>query len=251
MTRLQNKTIILAGVGKGMGRAMALLFAQEGAQVALLARKPDIIEPTAAVIKSNGGSALAIQTDLTDKDQVGSAIEQAVSYFGKLDAYCALAGGFYKHMKDQDVIEPEFFEMVLRNHIQSVFWGTRLATPHLKVNGGGAILTIAAAYKTLRESNIAYSTAKNGVIGFSRTLARELHPHNIRVNCICPGLIRQPMDADATDTPQQTLDRLGQPEDIAHAALYFVSNESAWVTGQTLDIDGGDGVYGGVDWDMR
>lgn len=251
MKRLANKTIILAGVGPGMGRAMALLFAQHGAQVALIARKPAVIAPTVATINAAGGTALAIDADLTNETQVEAAIAQAVTHFGKLDAYCALAGGFYKHLKDQTEIEPDFFELVLRNHLQTLFWGTRHATPHLKANGGGAILTVAAAYKTLREANIAYSTAKSGVIGFSRTLARELHPHNVRVNSICPGLIRIPSTATTIGAPTQSLQRLGQPEDIAHAALYLVSDESAWVTGQTLDIDGGDGIYGGQDWDMR
>jgi 3-oxoacyl-[acyl-carrier protein] reductase len=112
-------------------------------------------------------------------------------------------------------------------------------------------VTISAAYKTRREGNVAYGAAKEGVIGLTKNLARELSPHNIRVNCIAPGLIRLPLTDSEITPPGPSLDRLGQPEDIAYAAAYLISDESAWITGQVLTIDGGADVYAGQPFDLR
>ncbi len=139
-------------------------------------------------------------------------------------------------------MEAEFLEGLFRNHLMTLFHGARAVIPHFKQAGGGTILTIGAAYKTIRDGNVAYATVKEGVIGFTRNLARELHPHNIRVNSICPGLIRQPLPAGPVGLPQRLLARKGQPEDVAYAALYLASDESPWVTGQTLVVDGGDEI---------
>ncbi|MBL8055683.1 MAG: SDR family oxidoreductase, partial [Anaerolineales bacterium] len=127
----------------------------------------------------------------------------------------------------------------------SLFYGAQAVIPHLQQAGGGTILTLAAGYKTRRDGNVAYGTVKEGVIGFTRNLARELHAANIRVNCLCPGLIRQPLPAGPIGRPHPALARQGQPEDIAHAALFLASDEARWITGQTLVVDGGDEVLAG------
>ncbi len=244
--RLENKVVLLSGVGPGMGRAMAGLFAQEGARVALMARKATLIEATAQEINERmRGQAIFIQADATDKSQVENAVAQAIKSFGHLDVFVGLAGGGFKHINDLPEIEEEFFEGLFRNHLMSLFHGTRAVIPHFKQAGSGAIITIGAAYKTIRDGNVAYASVKEGVIGFTRNLARELHPYNIRVNCICPGLIRQPLAQGPVGYPQATLKRIGQPEDIAFAALYLASDESRWVTGQTLVVDGGDEILAG------
>ncbi len=248
---LKDKVIVIAGVGKGMGRAMSLLYGQQGAKVVMVARKPDFIEPSLEQIKAAGGDGLAIVGNAADKQTMIDVAAQAVGAFGRIDGLCCVAGGFYKRMKGPDEIEDDFFEMVLRNHISSVFHGVRAVLPTMKQQGSGAILTIAAGYKTLRDGNIAYGTAKSGVVGLTKNLARELWPENIRVNCISPGIVRLPLENDTIDMPQQQLDRAGQPEDIAHAAAYFMSDASAWVTGQVLVIDGGDEVYAGKPHDQR
>ena len=248
---LDNKVILLAGVGKGMGRAMGLLFAQQGAKVVLVARKPDFINPTADYIRANGGEALAIEGNAADRDAMVRIAQQTVDVFGRIDGLCCVAGGFYRRMKGPGEIEEDFFQMVLQNHISSVFHGVRAVLPTMEQQGSGSILTIAAGYKTLRDGNIAYGTAKEGVIGLSKNLARELWPKNIRVNTISPGIIRLPLENETIGLPEKSLDRMGQPEDIAHAAAYFMSDMSAWVTGQILVIDGGDEVYAGKPHDER
>jgi NAD(P)-dependent dehydrogenase (short-subunit alcohol dehydrogenase family) len=244
--RLEDKVVLLSGVGPGMGRAMALLFAQEGARVALVARKADVIESVALEIRElNGARTIAIQADATEKSQIEDAVAQTLKSFGRLDGFVNLAGGGFRHTYDLPDTEEEFFQGLWRNHIMSLFHGTRAVIPHFKQAGGGTIITVSAAYKTLRDGNVAYATVKEGVIGFTRNLARELHPHNIRVNALCPGLIRQPLPAGPVGHPQSALARKGQPEDVAFAALYLASDESRWVTGQTLVIDGGDEILAG------
>lgn len=246
--RLDNKVVLLSGVGAGMGRAMALLFAQEGARVALVARKTAVIEAVAQEINernNNKGQAIFIQSDATEKEQINNAVEQAVESFGRLDIFATLAGGGFKHTNDLPEMETEFFESLFRNHLMSLFHGTRAVIPYFQQTGGGSIITIGAAYKTIRDGNVAYATVKEGIIGFTRNLARELHPHNIRVNSVCPGLIRQSLTEGLVKLPQAALARKGQPEDIAFAALYLASDESRWITGQTLVVDGGDEILAG------
>ena len=244
--RLENKVVLLSGVGPGMGRAIALLFAQEGAHVALVARKAAIIESVAQEINGrSAGQAIFIRADATDKSQIENAVSQTLSSFGRLDVFITLPGGGFRHVNDLPEIEEEFFEGLFRNHLMSLFHGTRAVIPYFKQAGGGAIITLSAAYKTLQDANVAYAAVKEGVIGFTRNLARELHPHNIRVNCLCPGLIRQPLAEGPVGLPQAGLARKGQPEDVAFAALYLASDESRWITGQILVVDGGDEILAG------
>lgn len=248
--RLNNKVFLIGGVGPGMGQATAKLFAQEGAAVALVARKGDYIERYSEEINAYGGKSIAIVADLTKPDEVKRVFTMTVNNFGSISGYCSFPGGNYKHLKNIELIEDDFFDRVLYNHIKSTFWSVREVIPYLKKLGGGTILTTAAGYKTRRNGNIAYGTAKEAIIGFTKNLAREMFEYNIRVNCICPGLIRIPLEGKVT-VPTQSIDRLGQPQDIAYAALFLSSDEAPWITGQTLSIDGGDEVYVREPYDLR
>src|SRR5512139_86875 len=149
--RLEDKVVIISGVGPGMGRAMALLFAQEGARVAVVARKAAVIEAVAQEIRErNGERVIAVQADATIKPQIEAAVAQTIQSFGRLDIFISLAGGGFKHTNDLPDMEEEFFQSLFRNHLMSLFHGTRAVIPYFKQAGGGAIVTLSAAYKTLR-----------------------------------------------------------------------------------------------------
>ena len=179
-----------------------------------------------------GGQAIFIQADVAEKAQIEAAVAQTLDTFGGvLDVYVTLAGGGFKHTHDLTEMDEAFYTNLFRNHLLSLFHGARAVIPHFKSAGGGAMLTVAAgAAKTIQDGNIAYATMKQGVIGFTRSLARELQPHNIRVNALCPGLVRRSIDEAPVRLPDAGLARKGQPEDVAYATLYLASDESRWVT---------------------
>ena len=233
--RLHNKVALLAGAGPGMGRATALLFAQEGAKVAVLARTADKSAETARRAQAAGGEALPLSGDLSDRAQAAAAVQAVVERWGRLDIVYYGAGGFFRPDVTFEQMSPEFWAQALGNTLDGLLHLAQAARPHLR---GGALVAVAASFSVRQEGSPAYGAAKGGVIGLCQNLARELYPENIRVNVIASGLIRAPL-ADGPVRPVTGLARTGRPEDIAHAALYLASDEAGWVTGQVLTVDGG------------
>lgn len=240
--RLAGKVAFIGGAGTKMGRAVPLLFAQEGAKVVVAARTQDTLAETVRLIEAAGGEAIACAGDMTDESFAKAAIGKAIERFGRLDVLYSNAGGFAPHSSDIADMDVEFWDQATRNNLRSTFLTCKAAIPELERAGGGSIITVAAAYQTRQSGNGAYAAAKQGLIGYTKNLARELWPKNIRVNCVAPGFMRLPLADGAVKPAALTLDRRGAPEDAAFAALYFASDESAWVTGQILEIDGGDAV---------
>ena len=237
--RLKGKTAWLAGVGTGMGRATAILFAQEGANVVITARNPQKLEETASRIRKEGGTVTVAPGDLTKKTDVEQIVENIVTTYGQLEiAYCAAGGSFEPNRDFNDINEKFWFEAI-ENTLTSLYQITQACRPVMKVAGGGSIVAVSASFSVRQEGNPAYGAAKGGIIGFAKNLARELYPDNIRVNLIGAGLFRSPIRDGKISPAPNILSRTGHPEDIAYAAAYLASDEASWVTGQLLSVDGG------------
>jgi 3-oxoacyl-[acyl-carrier protein] reductase len=241
--RLKDKVALFGGAGSNMSRATALLFAQEGAKVVLAARTTETMEETAKRIRAKGGDVLTHQTDLTDAAQVDALIDATVAAFGSVDCFIHAAGGFFSTEHDITKMEPTYWEGALQNNLQTLFNPVRRLVPILEARGGGCLITISASERVRQDANSAYAVAKAGIVAAAKNLAKELYDKNIRVHALSPGIIWDPLP-DGEIAPVATqLERLGNPIDVAYAALWLCSDEAAWVTGLELTIDGGDSLF--------
>ena len=237
--RLRSKVALLAAVGPGMGRATALLFAQEGASVAVTARRSQHLGETVSRIRSAGGDVAELAGDVSVKAEADRIVQEVVKRFGRLDIlYCGAGGNFEPTRSFSEVDEP-YWRQTVTNTMDSLYTLAQAVHPVMKSQGGGAVVSITASFSVRQEGNPAYGAAKGGVIGLSNSLAREFYPDNIRVNAIAAGLFRGKLEDGAVRPAPSSLARSGYPQDIAYAALYLASDEAAWVTGQVLAVDGG------------
>ncbi|RKU23095.1 hypothetical protein C6503_03150 [Candidatus Poribacteria bacterium] len=241
--RLKDKVALFAGAGSNMSRASALLFAQEGAKVVLAARTTETMNETAERIRANGGDVLTHQTDLTDTTQVDALVDAAVTVFGGVDCLIHAAGGFFSTEHDITAMEPAYWDGALQNNLQTLFNPVRRLVPILEARGGGCLITISAGERVRQDANSAYAVAKAGMVAAAKNLAKELYDKNIRVHALCPGIIWDPLPDGEIAPASAQLERLGNPIDVAYAALWLCSDEAAWVTGLELTIDGGDSLF--------
>jgi NAD(P)-dependent dehydrogenase (short-subunit alcohol dehydrogenase family) len=246
MDRLQGKVALITGSGSGMGRASSLLFAEEGARVVVVDRVASSGDETVRMIRDAGGEASFVNADVAEAAGAEMMVSTAVATYGRLDVLFNNAGIEGPSVKLLEYGEDNWHRVIAVN-LTAVYYAMRAAIPHMVEQGGGVILSTAsvAGLVGLARSS-AYSAAKAGVIGLSRTVALEYGAQNIRVNCICPGFIHTPMmdrvlggRPQAAIEPHVPLHRVGQVEDIARAALYLASDEAAYVTGVPFVVDGG------------
>ncbi len=241
MERLKGKVAVIAGAGPGIGRASAILFADEGAKVAVISRSKDTGDETTAIIRDRGGRALSVTADLTISDQVEKAFVDIEAQFGKIDALFCNAGSFaMSGMKD---MQESVWDAMFDSNLKTYFLSVRAGLPYLAKAGAGSIILTGAifGYSANTKNMAHYNASKAGVVALTKTLALELAPQNIRVNCICPGQVSHQMHSGTKPrlSTDSKLLRTGLPEDAAFAALYFASDESSWVTGTALVVDGG------------
>jgi 3-oxoacyl-[acyl-carrier protein] reductase len=248
MHDLQGRIALVTGSSRGIGTAVAKLFASHGAFVAVHGRDPQTVDAVASDIEQGGGQALAAPCDLTRYDQVEAMRERIESYFGPVDTLVANAGGSPTPPAPlEDISETEWRQSVDTN-LTATFLTIKAFLPGMKQRGYGTIVTLssAAARRPTERSPIAYAAAKAGIELLTKELAAQAGPHGVRVNCVAPETIlternRQQIPGAVQEQLRlgHPIRRLGVPDDVAQAALFLASNRSGWITGVTLDVAGG------------
>jgi NAD(P)-dependent dehydrogenase (short-subunit alcohol dehydrogenase family) len=251
--RLDGKVCVITGAGGGMGREAAVVFTAEGAKVCVADVALAAAEETVDLCAD--GSAFAFQVDVADEDGVRAMMAATAERFGGIDV-------LYNNASTQrfaalDELTVDEWDFTMRNELDLVYYTVRAAWPHLKASGGGSIInvgSIAAIRGVEFMPQNAHSTAKGGVIALTLQLVVEGGPHGIRANVISPGMTSTPNTAPMlADPPERMkrivldripLGRVGQPEDVVNAAVFLASDESSWISGTNIVVDGGGSVPG-------
>jgi len=242
MGRLNGKVALITGAGSGIGRGTAILFAREGAKVMVVDYVPEGGQETVRMIKEAGGEASFIEADVTKAADAERMVKATVDTYGKLNILYNNAGIVGMPVPTADLLE-EDWDLVVDTDLKSVYLGSKYAIPEMIKAGGGAIVSTASVEGLTGKVGIGpYCAAKAGVIMLTKTIALEYAGENIRANCICPGMIETGMTRDWI--PQLHMEfiplggKAGKPEDIAYAALYLACDESKYVTGTSIVVDG-------------
>ncbi len=246
--RLENKVAVVTGSSSGIGEAIALAFAGEGAAVVVnYAHHPEGAQKVAEKIEGSGGRAVVVGADVSDPKEVESLVQKAADSFGRLDIMVNNAGMERK----MPFLETPFevWQETVAINLTGAWLGCQAAAKRMVEGGeGGRIINVSSVHEDLAmPTNAPYCATKGGVRMLMRTLAVELAPHDITVNNIAPGAIETPMDAPIKEHPDQMeqllseipLGRMGKPEEVANLALFLASDDSSYVTGSTLFVDGG------------
>jgi 3-oxoacyl-[acyl-carrier protein] reductase len=244
---LAGKTAFVTGGSKGIGAATCRLLAENAVRIAVVARGLDGAEVLAADLRSGGAEAVALAADCTVQAQIEAAHRATEERFGPVDLLVPFAGGFEHLTAVADMTVEEWREVIEAN-LTSTFLTVRTFLPGMIERRSGSIVTmssISARYLD-KTTQAAYAAAKAGVIMFTRHLAIELGPHGIRANCVAPGTtlserVARMMSRDSIDhtTGLSPLRRMGTPDDTAHAAVFLLSDAASWLTGVTIDVNGG------------
>jgi NAD(P)-dependent dehydrogenase (short-subunit alcohol dehydrogenase family) len=252
MFSMQGKTAIVTGSSRGIGRAIAVAYARAGARVVVSSRKLDACEAVVREISAEGGQAIALACNISDKEQIHALVERTESAFGPADVLVcnAAVNPFYGPLSE---ISDAAFAKVLDVNIVSNLWLVNRVAPKMAERGGGSIVII-SSIAGLTGSRVlgAYAISKAADMQLARNLALEWGKQGIRANCIAPGLVKTDFAKALWDNPKtlaaalaaSPLNRIGEPEDIAGAALLLGSDAGRFITGTTLVVDGGATIRG-------
>ena len=245
--RLANKVAIVTGASKGIGKAIAKLFAQEGAKVVLnYATDDKAAQSSANEIRSVGGSVIFFKGDVSKRADMLALAAASLEAYGRIDILCANAG-IYPMSRLEEISEAEW-DRVQDVNLKGTFLAVQACLPQMRAQGYGRIVVISSTTRvfTSLPLEVHYGASKAGQVGFVRSAALPLAKHNITINAILPGYIRtEGIEESASQqwlsrlTKHVPLQRLGDPSDVAQGALFLASDEAAYITGQTLTIDGG------------
>lgn len=251
--RFAGKTAVVTGGGTGLGRAMALAFASEGADVCVVGRRQEKLDETVALVTKDGGKAFGLAADVRDPARVEAVMKEVVARTGRIDVLVNNAAGNF--VVPSEELSPNGFKSVVDIVLLGTFYCTRFAFEALKASKG-SIVNIIASYAWSGEPGAVHSaSAKAGVLAMTRTLAAEWGQFGIRANAVSPGPIHTEgtdknlwltPDVDAHVLRSIPLGRLGEPSDIARAALWLSSDEASWISGATLAVDGAQWLHGGT-----
>ncbi|MGA2467499.1 MAG: 3-oxoacyl-ACP reductase FabG [Thermodesulfobacteriota bacterium] len=242
--RLKDKKAIVTGAGQGIGRSITLKLAQEGADVVIAESNPDTGTRTAKEVEAQGRKALFISVDVANQKQVQAMVEQVLKAWKEIDILVNNAGfdrpGHLLKVKEED------WDAVLGVHLKGTLNCIQAVAPHMIEKGYGKIVNLSSVWgKRGAVSEISYSSAKAGIIGLTKSVARELGRYQINVNAILPGLILTPTIAKMAEKYQNMiientpLRRIGQPEEVANVVAFLVSDEASFVTGAMVEVSGG------------
>jgi NAD(P)-dependent dehydrogenase (short-subunit alcohol dehydrogenase family) len=241
--RMAGKTAIVTGGGSGIGKAIAAAFAREGAQVVICGREARKLEQAVTEI---GPQCLAVAADVSHTDDINSLVDQTVRKFKQLDVLVNNAGILLPGTAES--LTNDQWERTYNTNVRAVWQLSRAALPHMRRAGKGSIINIASVLSSLGARNrVAYAASKGAVLAMSRAMALDHAEENIRINCICPGIVETEMVAtfnlDEKARQQRIaahpMGRFGQPEDIAGLAVFLASDEASWITGAAFPADGG------------
>jgi NAD(P)-dependent dehydrogenase (short-subunit alcohol dehydrogenase family) len=250
--RLENLTVLITGAGRGIGRAIATRYAAEGADLFLCATRMETLEETRNLAADAGGKIELHTVDVRDRAAVEKMVETAISTFGQIDVLVNNAG-IYKPALFTDY-SFEDFDDIMKVNVYGPFHVTQFVLKHMLQNQSGKIVNIAStAGKWASFNQSAYNMSKHALVGMTRCLAVETAKAGITVNAICPGVVETDMIADIAGQygikpeelidgmvkPRIAMERIIQPEEVAHLAVYLASGESAGMTGQSIVLDGG------------
>ena len=244
MFDLNDKVAIITGASQGIGRTMATVFAESGANVICVARSEDKIKELSSEIENKGGRAIPIACDIGDGNAFSNTIKSVVDQFGKLDILINNAGitrdALLMRMNESQ------WDEVIQTNLKGAFFGMKAAIRPMMKNKFGRIINITSIVGlTGNPGQANYAASKAGLIGMTQSIAKEVGSRGITVNCIAPGWIDTEMTEELPENSKRDLldripiGKIGKPENIAHAAVFLASDEASYITGQTITVDGG------------
>lgn len=243
---LEGKVALITGGSSGIGRASALVFAEEGAKIVVAARRVAEGEETVRLVKAAGGDAVFIRADMSKPSDVEAMVAFAVETYGRLD--CAFNNaGVEKPSRGIVDYPQEDWDEVIAINLTGVWLCMKHEVKQMLAQGGGAIVNNSSTDGLVADTNAAYVASKHGVVGLTKSVALECARQNIRVNAVCPGWVRTPMVTDgvteaqvqATVEREEPVGRIGEPEEVARAAAWLCSDAASFITGAALPVDGG------------